>query len=699
MSIAEGLQRWRIPAVIVGYTVLAMVVTGGVIAGIATEPWRSEALSVVRANTAVVGIMLVIVMLGLAGITDYFLGRLTSISRRLGDDTRLMLKANPEHRARPDGPGELAALARAINELAELRTMAEQETRSQIAAAQADLDRERRLLATLMSELAVAVIACNVDGRIILYNESARQLFDDESMGLGRSIFTLIDRDLIDHANEWIADQDSASSLVATTVYRDRLLQVRVAPTGDTGSSTGYVLVLDDLTEQVRVSQRRDELVRELTEGTRGALGSIQAAIETVMQFPDLDIEDQNRFFDIVHQETSSLGSRLNSWAEDASIDPGAGWARTIMSAADVLSLTARALERSGVATVRRRHAPDGVWVRIDSHALSRALAHLATRLSESVESIEFELEVGQADGRLKLTATWAGLPRAEEFGAWLSEPLAASSGASVRDVVSQHGGEVWTVGSAVRTELVALLGVVESAPLPPIARPAASRPEFYDFDLFERRDDGSLWADRPLTELSFTVFDTETTGLDPNGGDEIISIGAVRIVNCRVLNDETLDQLIDPGRPVPARSTQIHGITTQMVRGQQKIGEALQRFSRFASDTVLVGHNVGFDLQFLRLKEASTGVTFTQPVLDTLLLDAVLHPSHERHSLEAMAERLGVEVYGRHTALGDAIVTARVFVRLITALAEHGLTTLGEIEAASQTTLHARKSKSLYER
>jgi len=90
-------------------------------------------------------------------------------------------------------------------------------------------------------------------------------------------------------------------------------------------------------------------------------------------------------------------------------------------------------------------------------------------------------------------------------------------------------------------------------------------------------------------------------------------------------------------------------------------------------------------------MKEGATGVRFTQPVLDTLLLSAVLHPELPSHGLEAIAERMGVNPIGRHTAVGDAIVTAEVFLRMIPLLADQGIRTLGEARAASQRTFFAR--------
>jgi len=81
--------------------------------------------------------------------------------------------------------------------------------------------------------------------------------------------------------------------------------------------------------------------------------------------------------------------------------------------------------------------------------------------------------------------------------------------------------------------------------------------------------------------------------------------------------------------------------------------------------------------MRFLELKEAATGVRFGQPVLDTLLLSAVVHPSIDNHHLDMIAERVGVRVIGRHTALGDALLTADVFLRLVPLLAERGIVTL----------------------
>ena len=157
------------------------------------------------------------------------------------------------------------------------------------------------------------------------------------------------------------------------------------------------------------------------------------------------------------------------------------------------------------------------------------------------------------------------------------------------------------------------------------------------------------------------------------------------------LLHHEGFEQLVDPGRPVPTASTKIHGITPDMLQGQPDIRSVLGAFHAYAQDTVLVAHNAAFDMRFLQLKEADTGLAFDQPVLDTLLLSDLVHPQQESHGLEALAQRLGVQIVGRHTALGDAIVTAEVFLKLVPLLADKGIHTLGQAREAAQKSRFAR--------
>jgi DNA polymerase-3 subunit epsilon len=149
--------------------------------------------------------------------------------------------------------------------------------------------------------------------------------------------------------------------------------------------------------------------------------------------------------------------------------------------------------------------------------------------------------------------------------------------------------------------------------------------------------------------------------------------------------------QLVNPRRALNPESARVHRIDAATLGNQPAIGEVLPAFHRFCEDTVLVAHNAAFDMRFLELKQASSGVRFSQPVLDTLLLSAVAHPSLNDHTLEAIAARLGVSVMGRHTALGDALLTAEILLKLLPLLAERGILSLGQALEASRKCYYAR--------
>jgi DNA polymerase-3 subunit epsilon len=206
------------------------------------------------------------------------------------------------------------------------------------------------------------------------------------------------------------------------------------------------------------------------------------------------------------------------------------------------------------------------------------------------------------------------------------------------------------------------------------------SRPVYTDFAAGEDAAETTRLKDLPLDRLSFVVFDTETTGLAPLDGDEIVSLAGVKIVNLGIIIGETFNRLVDPKRRIPLSSIRFHGLTDEMVRGTPPIEETLRAFYSFVGDSVLVGHNAAFDMRFIRGKEDRAGVRFRGPVLDTLAMSLCLHDHTPEHSLDAVAKRLGVEVKDRHTALGDALITAQVFIKLIHIFKEKGVTTLGGV-------------------
>ena len=699
-------------AAAVGYVVLAGATVAAIVWSGLGGAQRESLGAALAGQTATLVLGAVLTLAGLAAILTHALGRYPATASRLAADTRLLVGANPDHRVDTAGPAELRELAEAVNDLAERRLVAERDVDREVSAARADVEQERNRLAALMADLDVAVVVASLGGRVLLYNSAARSLLeDDPALGLGRSVFGIIDRGLVTHGLDRIND-GSAQSHVSTMLRGGQLLHVRLSPVrGGDGSVSGFVLVLEDLTSRQRSGARRDALIRELIETTRASLASIQAAVETVLDFPDMDESERSQFIGIARAESHRLGRQVEAWDAEQAADPGTDWLLTEMRGEDLLTVLGREVERGGAVATSVQSPADELWVRVDSHALAIAAVRLAARLRErcSVRSVTLSLTEAGRHGGLDLR--WTGVPPdPDAFKGWLAEPLAGAAAKSIQDVVERHDGEIWCSEGPDGSAYVRLLLALTDAEPTPLDHPGAAQrpatpaagdgrrpPELYDFDLFDLPEAAIGWADRRLGDLAYTVFDTETTGFQPAAGDEVVSLGAVRVVNGRLLRHESFERLVDPRRSVPAASVAVHGITTDMLLGQPTMDVVLPLFARFADDTVLVGHNVGFDMGFLRAKEAQTGVRLAQPVLDTLLLDAALHPDHEHHSLEAIATRFGIGVVGRHTALGDALLTAEVFIRLLKLLHQRGIGTLGEALESSRATYQARLDARLY--
>lgn len=194
---------------------------------------------------------------------------------------------------------------------------------------------------------------------------------------------------------------------------------------------------------------------------------------------------------------------------------------------------------------------------------------------------------------------------------------------------------------------------------------PTKARPLVYDFDLMETAQACDI-RDTPLRSLCCVAFDTETTGLSPQD-DHVIQLGAVRILNGRLVEGEVIDTYVDPKRPIPPASTKIHRITDDDVRNAPDFDTVGRDFHHFARDAVLVAHNAPFDIGFFRRSADRMGVAWDHPVLDTVLLSAVVFGTTAEHSLDALCDRLGITIPPdlRHTALGDAQATAEALVKL----------------------------------
>jgi DNA polymerase III subunit epsilon len=641
---------------------------------------------------------------------------------RIAEQLQVLLRSGVDKPVSAEGSAGSQALAQGVNDMLRERSALRADIEARVREASREVEQERSRLAALMAELSQSVVVCNLDGRVLLFNARARLQFralaegpsvgGAELLALGRSIYAVFDRKLVAHALDSVQQRlqrgaSHPSAQFVTTTQGGQLLRVQLAAVraveGEAEHElSGFVLMLDNITRDFADESERDRMLHALTESSRASLGNLQAAVE-LLDDPELEPAARERFQSVVRDEAAAMVRRITELASHTTQTMKTRWPLEDMLGADLVAAALRRIEATAACRTSADEVDGALWLKLDSFSLIQALAYLAGRLVDEYDIRLVQLRLQPAGARAQLDLIWIGQAMSTEtVMSWETDPIRVgqeTSALTVRDVVQRHGGAFWFERERVRQaaffRFLLPLASEGGEPLDAdLVLRSESRPEFYDFDLFKASDSQAReLAERKLRELSYTVFDTETTGLEPSAGDEIIQVGATRIVAAKLRRQDCFEQLVDPQRPIPAAGIPIHGIQPEMVQGQPVIDEVLPAFHAFAADTVLVAHNAAFDMRFLQLKEARTGVRFDQPVLDTLLLSAVIHPQQESHRLEAIAERMGVDVLGRHTALGDAMVTAEVFLKMIPLLEAQGIETLGQALEASRRTQFARVS------
>jgi len=162
-------------------------------------------------------------------------------------------------------------------------------------------------------------------------------------------------------------------------------------------------------------------------------------------------------------------------------------------------------------------------------------------------------------------------------------------------------------------------------------------------------------------------VFDTETTGVNPLGGDRIVEIGCVELVN-RVETGRTFHAYFNPGRSMPTEAAMIHGLTDAFLADKPAFQERCEELLAFIDDSPLVAHNASFDFGFLNQELGACGraLICLSRMVDTLALARTRHPG-AKHSLDALCSRFGVDrsLRVKHGALIDAQLLAQCYVEL----------------------------------
>jgi len=616
---------------------------------------------------------------------------------------------------------DLAPLPLAINVLSDQLATARKDIDRAVAQSTAEIAEQSSRLAAVLRDLHEGVIVCNLRHQILLYNQTAVTLLHwTGELGLGRSLFRVMLAEPIQHTLERLSlrlrdlqgkSGNGAEELVAPFIGGSRdgrtMLQSRMSlilrETGDQERPevTGYVVTFSDATSELASLGQRDALLRQVTEGLRWPIANLRAMLETLADNPELAGEERRNFEQSMLGECNALSDRIEEISAAYKGAIAGSWPLSDLHSANVINLAILRIEAHSGHRITMTGLPH--WFHGDSYTLVVLLDFLIERLHEATGLNSFDLCADAASQWVYLDIAWesdASLPAATVEG-WKDLPLpSALGGLTVGDVLQRHHSDMWCEKAPHPQGYVHL-----RIPLPPPQEPPKpkdrttieARPDFFDFTLLEQPLPTTELREKRLRDLTYVVFDCETTGLRPSEGDELVAIAAVRIVNGRILTGETFNALINPGVAISQESIGVHGITWEMVKDRPKAEIVLPQFHAFCADAVLVAHNAAFDLKFLKLKEPRIGLKFTNPVIDTMLLSLMLQGEGADHTLDGIAARLGIEVVDRHIALGDALVTAAILLRMFDMLEARGIETLDDALRESNMLVELRQREQAF--
>ncbi|CAA7620330.1 DNA polymerase III [Candidatus Terasakiella magnetica] len=562
----------------------------------------------------------------------------------------------------------ISPLPEAVNEICLRMVRAKADLADGLSAATRKSEENAARLAAILNDLHEGVVVCNQRHQMVLYNQVAFDMLTETAeLGLGRSLFESVSREPVVHMFDVLTNRPDTpkhgAPFLAGTVDGNTLLQARMSLIrNETGAVTGYVVTMVDAGPQLTALASREALLREVAEDVEAPLRRISRSAADP---------------EVVARECATIGTAIKRVTEGYHRMLSGWWPMADINSTELLSFVANRLHTEMTATV----VGLPLWLHGDSHSLVVAVESLIHRTADRTGAGEFDLSAGVNDESAWIEFCWKGdVVEQALLDRWLGQPLIVLGGLTVRDVLHHHAGggvnRERRDGGFAAIRIPMRLGVERHSQDKKIL---PARPEFYDLSLLEQaRDIGALGTQR-LNSMTFVVFDTETTGLHPSQGDQIVSIAGVRIVNGRILSGESFNRIVNPGRPIPVESIQFHGLTDEMVKDKPPIEVVLPQFKAYAADAVLVAHNAAFDLKFLRMREKKVGVSFDNPVLDTMILSNYLDGPDAGHSLDAICDRYGIVITDRHTALGDAMVTAAVLLRQLEALEAQGIHTLDE--------------------
>jgi len=285
--------------------------TGGLIWSTLDDAGRTILKNTLGERIMLLLLMWAVSLIAVGSALRFLVSYFMTAPARLAEEAQVLLGTDVKRQLVPTGSIENRRLADLFNQLVQQREALRDEMDTRVQEAARNTEQEKNRLAALMSELTKSVVVCNLDGRILLYNNRARMQFralsqtpgvagGGELIGLGRSVYGVFDRKLVMHALENIQHRlqrgaSAPSAQFITTTQTGQLLRAQMAPVrsvqtvaGEPVQMTGFVLMLDNITREFEAQSRQDHILHTLTERSRAALGNMQAALERCWNTPIL---------------------------------------------------------------------------------------------------------------------------------------------------------------------------------------------------------------------------------------------------------------------------------------------------------------------------------------------------------------------------------------------------------------------------
>jgi DNA polymerase III subunit epsilon len=189
---------------------------------------------------------------------------------------------------------------------------------------------------------------------------------------------------------------------------------------------------------------------------------------------------------------------------------------------------------------------------------------------------------------------------------------------------------------------------------------------------------------DRPISDCTFTVFDLETTGFLPELGDEVVSIGAVKVKGYNLSQKESLYSIIKPLQKVSKQTKDFTGLTKRDLKNGKCFTEGLNEFLAFSKGTILVAHPATFDINFLKVLIRRWGLPSYDPeFLDSYSIANWLLET-DKNYLDSLVEKYNVKKRDRHHALNDALMTAEIFIHLLEGCSTQSVKSINSLKKRS---------------